>query len=396
MWQRVRNMVVRQALWASVLSFVLRSRQRQRSVLCRWIDRVTQLAQMLPADVACEEVCRTFWVVPAHAIAPLARRVAHLCVRTKRSLLLVAQTLAFYGEYDEAQLLLWRGIRLHETDKDVWECALRVSLERLLGSASYGEWQQSFQRYNYLAANIPQPIKSDPAITPYLTFSTEEPEGEYLSTIPSICVWLWQKGEISEAQERMRQWWTAVRGRAAVPEPAARAAVWYMLGLGMFEQILSDDMLGQLYPNDALLVRWFEGAFLPRSAGGSRGNNLTRLALWSQYLVESRRPPVAVVWHSWMAARRDSELFLNYTLLAATYGLHRRAWHKRFASRFESSRAAWFLPYLHFLCVATAQLGWEPETRQIWQRIQCFQVDYARKQELHQFLHRSFPQADWV
>lgn len=396
MWEYARNMVVRQLFWASVLSFVLRSKHRQKAVMLRWIDSVAKLAQLLPAQAACEEVCRAFWVIPAYVIAPLTRRVAHLCVQDKRNLLLLAQTLPFYGEYEEAQILLWRGIRLYETDRDVWECALRVSLERLLFSVSYSDWEQSFHRYNYLVAQIPSDIKSDPTITPYLMFSAEEEKGEYLSATPPLCVWLWQSEEISGARERMNQWWSLLRERSDIPEPAARIALWYMLGLGMFEEIVSDKTLKQLSPKDVLLAGWFNGSALPPSCRGSEGNYLTWFAFWCEYLMESRRPPIAVVWRSWMAARRESELFLNYVLLAATYGLHRRARHERFFSSFERSRARWFLPYLHFLCVATARLLWEPETREIWRRIQCFQVDYARKEDLRQFLLRCFPQADWV
>ncbi|MCS6831448.1 MAG: hypothetical protein RMM08_02175 [Armatimonadota bacterium] len=62
-------MVIRQILWASVLSFVLRSRHRQRHLLFRWIDRIAKLARLLPVSIACKEVRRVFRVIPAQAAA---------------------------------------------------------------------------------------------------------------------------------------------------------------------------------------------------------------------------------------------------------------------------------------------------------------------------------------
>ncbi|GIV20541.1 MAG: hypothetical protein KatS3mg023_2292 [Armatimonadota bacterium] len=396
MWQRVRSIVTRQILWAHVLSLVTGRRSRQRELLPRWVDHVAKLAQQLPPEEACNEVCRTFWVLPAHAMVSLVRHVEPLCVQDKRNLLLMAENLAFHGEYDEAQLLLWRGIRLHETDSAVWECALRISLEHLLRSASYEEWQRSFHRYKYLVAHVPHHLQAHPAIVPYLTFGAEGEEREKnLSTVPPFCVWLWQRGELSEARQRMHQWWGELRLRENVPEPAARVAVWYMLGLGLFGEIASDERFQQLYPNDVRLASWFNGSPLPRSQEGSGGNMMTWLALWSQYLMEFRRPPIALVWRACMAAHHDSEIFLTGVLSVATYGLRRQAWRKHFTHRFERSRVAWFLPYLHFLCVATARLQWQPETREIWKRIQSFEVDYARKEELRHFLHQCFPQAEW-
>lgn len=386
-------MVIRWLLRGSVLSYVVRARRSQLKVLSQWTRRFARLSRLLPSGTACQEISRAFSVIPADAAVSLAREASDICIQDKQTLLFIAQTLAFHSEYDEAQTLLWRGVRLYEKDNDVWECALRISLERLLSCVSFVEQQQAYHRFKYLTANIPSDTRQHPTIAPYLTFGLEE--GRYLSEALSFCLWLWQRGKVGDAREGLRLWWTKLQSQGNVPELALRLAVWYMVGLGMFDEIVHDPSVQHLPPDIVAVVNWFLGSPLPHYPKGSTPHLLLLLAQWSQCLTSSRRPPVAVMWRLLLTARRRSETFIIHVLLAATLGVRHVALRQRFISLFAQSGLERFLPYLHFLCIATARLRWEAETREIWLRINQMDVEYARREDLREFLSKNLPQIDW-
>jgi hypothetical protein len=350
---------------------------------------MTELLRRLPVEEACQQIDEMFYGVPEHAVAPLARQLADLIVQDRETLLNVAKWLASYGQFDEAQTLLWRGVRLYEADTDVWKCAFDISLQCLLYSTPFPEWQRAYMRYQYIAANTPPDIRRHAPIAPYLLFSQEE--AKHLSEIAGVCLWFWQAGIIDKAREWMRVWWEELQKQSAVPDVALRVAVWYMLGLGMFAETAADSLVEQRCPDRSLVAKWFNGLPLPHPVQGSGADALLMFIQWSQYLMELRRPPLSLVWRSLLAAHGAAEAFVHSMLLVATYGVRKERHRQTFLPRFERSQVGWFLPYLHLLCIATARLGWEAETRLVWQRIGTFDAGYPRKEELLRFLRRRLP-----
>ncbi|MCS6830021.1 MAG: hypothetical protein NZ749_05180 [bacterium] len=336
---------------------------------------------------------RAFSIIPAHAVAALARQVRDICIQDKEVLLSVARTLAFYGEYEEAQVLLWRGVRLYGEDRDVWEHALRTSLERLLSCASFVEWQQAYYRLQYIAAGVPLDIRHHPDVTPYLLFCSEE--GRRLSEELSFCLWLWQRGKVNEARDRLRLWWTEIQSQDNFPETAARLVAWYMLGLGMFAEIAHVPSGPHLTSNTVAVASWFNGSPLPRLPQDLKPDLLVLLTQWSQYLTRCQHPPVAVVWRSLLSARRNSETFVAHVLFAATFGFRGARLRQDFARFVKEFGIERCLPYLHFLCVAAARLRWEQEAQEIWWCINRMGVEYARKGETRELLRRNLSHIEW-
>lgn len=389
MRQHLYYTVMRWFLRGSVLSYVVQRERRQRDTLFRWTHQFARLSRLLPVEIACQEISRVLPVIPAHAVVALSRQLSDLCIQDKKTLLLIAQTLAFHGEYEDAQSLLWRGIRLYGEDIDVWEHALRISLERLLSRASFVEWQQSYHRFKYIVAEIPPDAKQHPTIRHYLLFATEQ--GRHLCEDLSFYLWLWQKGRVDDARNGLRLWWTELQSQSSFPETAARLTIWYMFGLGMFAEVANDPSAQRLTPNIAAVANWFNGAHLPASPRGYRPDLLWLLTQWAQHLTEARYPPIGIVWRSLLTARRYNETFITHMLLAATFGFGRVTLRQHFARYWEAAGLEWFLPYLHFLCVAFARLRWEAEAQKIWRLMDLMNVEYARKEELRKFLRRHLP-----
>ena len=230
-------------------------------------------------------------------------------------------------------------------------------------------------------------------IAPYLLFGTEQ--GRQLCEEMSFCLWLWQRGKVDDARSSLRLWWAELQSQGSFPETAARLAIWYMFGLGMFAEIAHDLLAQRLTPSVASAANWFNGAPLPFSLPEHRSDLLLLLTQWVQHLTQSRRPPVAIVWQSLLATRKYNETFITHMLLAATLGFRRAALRRRFIPSLEAAGAEWFLPYLHFLCAATARLRWDTETQEIWRRVNLMNMEYARKEELRVLLRMNLPQIEW-
>lgn len=387
--QYLQNTCVGWQLKAHLFSFIFREERWQKQMLPEWIKRVADLLNRLPPEQACREISTIFVGVPAHAAGSLARRVADLIVQDKETLLYVADFLSYHEQVDEAQTLVWRGIRLYETDTDVWESAFKISLRSVLYSAPFPEWRRAYVRYKYLVANAPPQIRDHPSIAPYLLFSGEKTR--HLSELPAICLLFWQSGMVERAREWLGRWWNALRTQNVVPDAALRVAVWYMLGLGMFAEAATDSLAREPLTDLVVIAKWFDGSPLPHPEKGSKAHALHMFIRWSEYLMERRRPPLSTVWRSLWLAQGQDQVFVSQMLLTATFGLHKHRRRRNFMCRLERSRVEWFLPYLHLLCIATARLGWGAETRFLWQRISAFDVAYPRKEELHRFLRQSLP-----
>lgn len=391
MWQRIHHAVVGWLLLLCVLPFAVRRRDRiHQQGLCGLRRRIFRLSQLIPVEKAARELAEIVEIAPLHLATLLPQWTGNIIVQDRKALLTVARTLNSWGEFDQAEMLLWRGIRLYGQDRDIWDESLSCALRHLFYSASYAEWQRARHRFDYLLDAVSVPLKDE--FPGYLMFGGEQ--GVVLLDVQQHIMRLWQKQNLREARYALSLWWDRLSAHPSIPDCVIGWAGWSMLGLGLFDTLAQSAAIQKQYPAWIQVSKWFGGEPLPPSSGPCCRNALLLLTRCAQDILEHRRTP-AVIWRAWLASRQPDEVQLFYAMFAAAVGLRGDAVRQRMEHWLDSSGGALFLPYLHLLCVAAARMRWELLTRKLWERINLFDVDYPRRGELYRYIHTQIPGIRW-
>lgn len=385
MWRGIYHTVVGWRILITALPYVLSGRRTQADNLSRLKSRVLRLFRLLPTEIAAEELASFMQVVSPSYGVWLVQWGIDILVHKREALLTVANALQGWGEYDLAETILWRGVRLFEADREVWDTALGCSLTHILYSFGDVERQRAWYRFNYLLDALPEPLREEQPLSAYFVFTGEQ--GRELLDVQQFAMWLWWMGRAEEARHALSLLWHRLSGYVSVPECVSRWAGWSMLGLGLFEMMAQQPVIQNLYPAWIQVANWFSGMPLPPWGGY---NTLFLLTKWAQDLVEGRRT-TGVIWRALLSMSTPDEKRVFYTMLAASVGIGRAAARRRLERWLGSSGEWMFLPYLHLLCLAATRLRWEPLAWELWRRIDQFDVDYPRKTELYRYLQATFP-----
>lgn len=385
MWRGIYHTVVGWRILITALPYVLSGRRTQADNLSRLKSRVLRLFRLLPTEIAAEELASFMQVVSPSYGVWLVQWGIDILVHKREALLTVANALQGWGEYDLAETILWRGVRLFEADREVWDTALGCSLTHILYSFGDVERQRAWYRFNYLLDALPEPLREEQPLSAYFVFTGEQ--GRELLDAQQFVMWLWWMGRAEEARHALSLLWHRLSGYVSVPECVSRWAGWTMLGLGLFEMMAQQPVIQNLYPAWIQVANWFGGMPLPPWGGY---NTLFLLTKWAQDLVEGRRT-TSVIWRALLSMSTPDEKQVFYTMLAASFGIGRAAARRRLERWLGSSGEWMFLPYLHLLCLAATRLRWEPLAWELWRRIDQFDVDYPRKTELYRYLQATFP-----
>ncbi len=378
MWRRVRNILTDIVFGMAAIGYVWKAPRLSQDARRARLSLLVHLLRQMPGKQATSPLSALLAGAGGQSAVLLVQNARDLLVQDPDALIHAAQALAYWTEFDEAETLLWQAIRLYPVDSQVWKTALECALDHFVFAPSYIECRRARHRLTYLLHALPEKMKSDPAFSAYVSLESTDLQ-DMLEFLP-FAAYLWGQGHISEARHLLSEWWSVAKASANLPDRVSRTAIFWMLGLGLFEEVAQDVTVHELEPQLVAVANWFRGMSLEQC--DDRGNHpvpLVLLTRWTEQLTNRRRP-LSVIWHSFLRSNRKDELFIVKTLLCATLGLKCDGIRKQV----EQYLASWspFLPYLHFLCVASARAGWSKECRELWRRIQSFDVDYARKAEL--------------
>lgn len=385
MWRSIRHTVLGWLLRANVLTVVVRPRSPVRSEhLLQLKRKVLHLCRLLPVETAAQELCRIIPLVPSDLGVPLAQWAADTVVKSREALLTVARALNGWGKFDQAEAMLWRGIRLYEDDKNIWDTALHCTLRHVLYSASYVEWQRARHRLSYLLEAVPASLREEPPISSYFVFDSEQ--GADLLDKQLFVMWLWGSQKMEKAREALSLFWNELPENLLLPDGVVGWVGWSMLGLGLFDLLEQSVVIQKVYPTWTQVASWYRGQPLATPSGIARWDALLMLSKWAQDLLRRKRPSPIHMWQTLLASNTPNEQLVSAAMLAATLGLKRDTLRQRVEHWLSTSPGNLFLPYLHLLCVSAARLRWKPLTQQLWGRISLFGVDYARRADLHRYI----------
>jgi len=162
-----------------------------------------------------------------------------------------------------------------------------------------------------------------------------------------------------------------------------------MLGVGLFDMLVQDPLIEQLYPEWVQVAEWFLGAPLPSASARHHRDALLALLQCVQDF-QQRRCTIGKLWRTFLAARTPTEQMIASTMFSATILLGRDKQQRRVQHWLNMAGERLALPYVHMLCIVAARLRWERLTQESWRLINLFNVEYPRKTELHHYIEGMF------
>jgi hypothetical protein len=388
MWKRIFYTVASWLLVVNLWLYVAVTRRKPDSRRVRHLaKRIRQLSLSLPRGKGAEILADCLTVSPSRLDAPLFFLSQDILVENKDALRSSAMALARVGEYELAEALLWRGIRLYEADKEMWDSALYCTLTDLLYRTSPNERLRLYHRLVYLLAQIPEDIRRQPSIAAYFIF--QEKVGTDLLKAQHAAVCAWGEERITDVRRIVPIVWQVARAYSPLPDPFVAWAAWAMLGVGLFDMLVQDSLIKQLYPEWVQVAEWFLGAPLPSASARHHRDALLALLQCVQDF-QQRRCTIAELWHTFLAARTPTEKMIASAMFSATILLGRDKQQRRIEHWLNRVGERMALPYAHMLCVLAVRLRWEPLTQELWRLINLFSVEYPRKTELYYYMENMF------
>jgi len=388
MWKRIFYIVASWLLVVNLWLYVAVTRWKPDSRRVRHLaKRIRQLSLSLPRGTGAGILADCLTFSPSRLDAPLLFLAQDILVENKDALRASAMALAHAGEFELAEALLWRGIRLYEADKDVWDSALYCTLTDLLCRTSPIERQRLYHRLVYLLDQVPENIRRQTSIAAYLIF--REKPGTDLLRVQHATVCAWGEERIADVRRMVSVLWPAACAYSPLPDPFVAWAAWAMLGVGLFDMLVQDSLIKQLYPEWVQVAEWFLGAPLPSASARHHRDALLALLQCVQDF-QQRRCTIAELWRTFLAARTPTEQMIASTMFSATILLGRDKQQRRVQHWLNMAGERMALPYVHMLCIVAARLRWERLTQESWRLINLFNVEYPRKTELHHYIEGMF------
>lgn len=386
MWHWLDKKVTSAWFWLLILRDALGRKERQhRGYTIPFGDRLFKMVRRLSPDRFPHFLPFVLQVVDPPLASYLVQKTLSVYPPPREAVLSMAGTLENADELDLAEMLLWRGVRLFENDGEIWFRLFRCSLRHVLVSLALEEWTRAYHRFRRVAAEAPSVLREEDRIGVYYLFDGAD-------GMKRLLAWrrvnqLWFYGQMEEARNELVRWWSSLGEHTRLPEQMVRHVAGYMLGLGLFATVVSDSHMERTCPHDVAVARWFlhrEPLSVP--AREDEWTSLLVYTHWVQGLTAGRVKPGRLYWARRLLGRCDCRDLVCQCLLATILPMVRRRVRRRLQQRLRDPLWGWFLPYLHFLCVAAIRLGWRAEALEIRTRIEEFGVSYAAKADLDRLL----------
>ncbi len=385
MLSSVRHYITRQRLWVLLRwnALSIRWRANKHNADRRVTENVLSLLRQMPAPKAIEwldtAMCRTDGRL-AYVLAEAALKLFPEQKQLFQSALKVCRD---DENHDRRLLILWRAVRSFPEEPTFWQALLDDTLRYCLWcTPNETSWAQAQLRR--AIAEVPPQYQHQEWMLGYTQLVSLE--GRRLIEVWDWVRFLWQQGYAQKAREGVRLLWRELTAGASTPEPLVRAVGWSVLGLGMFRDLASERRLGNLFPYWLQVAQWFEGEPLRHTLQAllQQGDPLMVLTHWTEELVHHGRTP----WRIYLRMNRwfkGEHYLIAKALFSAGLGWKTSALRERLR-QWRSDVRAVFVPYEHYLCVATARLGWTTEALLHWNRIQAMGVDYPRLRDLRHLM----------
>jgi len=386
MWYRVNQAIAVTSLWLVILCRAVRGRSlnspRQVETTGK---RVLSLLRRFPPEQAAEILCNIAEGGDEALSAYLWQKRLHVDPLPKRALYSATRLFPKPDQFDLAELLLWRGVRLYPDDAQLWSVLLQQNLRHVLYSFALDEWNRAFYRFKRSIAEVPEELRTHGLIRSYYVFESDDcakllPAWRHIHS-------LWFYKDMNGARLWLERWWLTLSNRAEVPQVVVRSVAWAMLGLGMFAAVSNDPYIARICPDISHVGRWFLERRPVSLRDWLHGEPSPPLiyTIWTQALLNGRVPLKLIYW-AWMnLPKGDYHDVVFRCLHAASLPVARRRVRETLQA-YLSSDEQWFsLPRLHFLCVAAMLLGWQQEYGVLRTLIEQFGIEYAAKADIDTF-----------
>jgi hypothetical protein len=347
--------------------------------------RVLSLLRRFPPEQAAEILCNIAEGGDEALSAYLWQKRLHVDPLPKRALYSATRLFPKPDQFDLAELLLWRGVRLYPDDAQLWSVLLQQNLRHVLYSFALDEWNRAFYRFKRSIAEVPEELRTHGLIRSYYVFESDD--GAKLLPAWRHIHSLWFYKDMNGARLWLERWWLTLSNRAEVPQVVVRSVAWAMLGLGMFAAVSNDPYIARICPDISHVGRWFLERRPVSLRDWLHGEPSPPLiyTIWTQALLNGRVPLKLIYW-AWMnLPKGDYHDVVFRCLHAASLPVARRRVRETLQA-YLSSDEQWFsLPRLHFLCVAAMLLGWQQEYGVLRTLIEQFGIEYAAKADIDTF-----------